>query len=99
MAKAKLKGEQRVVLEVMAGQSVGYLISPHASAFAAEGLTPGEVEEALNILGRRGLVSHLTTEVVEIHGETEVPVLGDDGQPLVVSEGWHITDDGHAALG
>lgn len=45
-----MSADRELVLKVLEGQSPDYWIFPNASAFAAEGLDPVDVAEALNEL-------------------------------------------------
>lgn len=105
--------EEYVILSVLAGQTAGYLILPTATAFLVEGLEPGSAEAVLFLLEEQGLAAHLTTNLTEIqmhptvdeNGEptglfepVELPVVDDSGQPIVMMSGWHITEEGRAAV-
>ena len=74
------------VMEVMEGQSPGYLISPFASAFVAVGLGSKNVELALKRLEKQAKVQYveLAKVVEEIEGEEviEKTVITDIGWTL-----------------
>lgn len=81
---AGLTETQRRVLVVLYGQSPGYLINPHATAFVVEGLAGGQVEATLGELLGMGLATHVTTEVVQVyhrHVTREELVLDGKGKP------------------
>lgn len=92
---------QAIVLAVLAGQSPGYLASPHASCFVAAGLDdPAQVEWALLALAENGkAMEHedVIEAVVEVKSDEPVdPNAPPAPEPQVVNTGWAITDDGAA---
>lgn len=79
------------VLEIIKAQSPDYLIQPTATAFIVEGLVPGEVEASLFRLWKKALVDHVITTEVDVDEEgNEFEVLGEDGKPKIVNQGFKI---------
>jgi hypothetical protein len=68
---------KELVLRILEGQTEGYLIEPHASAFAAAGLEPAEVAAVLAELAKDG---HALEE--EVVAQVPQPALDDDGNEI-----------------
>ena len=88
------------VLRVLEGQSPDYLIQPWATAFMVEGLTEEEVKVCLEKLADAGharrdeIVLQQKQEDPETEEVSYVDQIDDDGNPVLLNEGWTITDEG-----
>jgi hypothetical protein len=92
---------QHSILEVLAGQSPGYLAHTDASAFAAAGITdPSIVETALAALSAAGHAEEQEDVVTLTDPETGEPMLDEEENPIetVGDSGWVITEAGRTAL-
>lgn len=92
---------ETTLLRVLAGQSNGYLLHPNCSAVVAENVTAEDAGTTLDSLLLQGLarVDQVLAMTYSEDGDSIVEAHDDNGEPIVIDQGYVITDAGRTALG